>query len=114
AGHNRWSKVRNVKGPRDAERSRLFQRMTQMLRAAAREGGPEPALNPALAAVIQQCRDHNVPKATIEGALRSVRVSDRSVTTDHGTDHSPKPGASISGPQGTVGSMGNLHGHAPS
>uniref|UniRef100_A0A8C3UTJ6 Translational activator of cytochrome c oxidase 1 n=1 Tax=Catharus ustulatus TaxID=91951 RepID=A0A8C3UTJ6_CATUS len=76
AGHNRWSKVRNVKGPRDAERSRLFQRMSQLLRAAAREGGPEPSLNPALAAVIQQCRSHNMPKATIEGALRSVRVSD--------------------------------------
>ncbi|XP_032940431.1 translational activator of cytochrome c oxidase 1 [Catharus ustulatus] len=73
AGHNRWSKVRNVKGPRDAERSRLFQRMSQLLRAAAREGGPEPSLNPALAAVIQQCRSHNMPKATIEGALRSVR-----------------------------------------
>ncbi|XP_005533874.2 PREDICTED: translational activator of cytochrome c oxidase 1 [Pseudopodoces humilis] len=41
AGHNRWSKVRNVKGPRDAERSRLFQRMAQLLRAAAR--GERPA-----------------------------------------------------------------------
>ncbi|KAF4803528.1 hypothetical protein TURU_015354 [Turdus rufiventris] len=46
------------------------------------EGGPEPSLNPALAAVIQQCRGHNMPKATIEGALRSVRCpghTDRSV-----------------------------------
>ncbi|XP_066065536.1 translational activator of cytochrome c oxidase 1-like [Chamaea fasciata] len=73
AGHNRWSKVRHVKGPRDERRGRLFQRMAQLLRAAAAEGGPEAALNPALAAVLEQCRTHNVPKATIEAALRSVR-----------------------------------------
>ncbi|XP_059693649.1 translational activator of cytochrome c oxidase 1 [Haemorhous mexicanus] len=73
AGHNRWSKVRNVKGPRDAERSRLCEKMARMLRAAAREGGPEPSLNPGLAAVVAQCRALNVPKATIEGALRSAR-----------------------------------------
>ncbi|XP_053789232.1 translational activator of cytochrome c oxidase 1 [Vidua chalybeata] len=79
AGHNRWSKVRNVKGPRDAERSRLWQKMARMLRAAAREGGPEPSLNPELAAVVAQCRSLNVPKATIEGALRSARV----MTTAH-------------------------------
>ncbi|XP_068855150.1 translational activator of cytochrome c oxidase 1-like [Aphelocoma coerulescens] len=73
AGHNRWSKVRNVKGPRDAERSRLFQRLAQMLRAAAREGGPDPALNAALAAAVQQCRARNMPKASIEAALRRAQ-----------------------------------------
>ncbi|NXS33054.1 TACO1 oxidase, partial [Pomatostomus ruficeps] len=72
AGHNRWSKVRNVKGPRDAERSRLFQRLAQMLRAAAREGGPDPALNASLAAVVEQCRARNMPKASIEAALRGA------------------------------------------
>ncbi|NWW76838.1 TACO1 oxidase, partial [Climacteris rufus] len=72
AGHNRWSKVRNVKGPRDAERSRLFQRLAQMLRAAAREGGPDPSLNPSLANVVEQCRARNMPKASIEAALRGA------------------------------------------
>ncbi|XP_077645662.1 translational activator of cytochrome c oxidase 1 [Lonchura striata] len=73
AGHNRWSKVRHVKGPRDAERSRLRQRLARMLRAAAAEGGAEPALNPALAALLERCRSLNVPKATIENALRPER-----------------------------------------
>ncbi|XP_050182623.1 translational activator of cytochrome c oxidase 1 [Myiozetetes cayanensis] len=72
AGHNRWSKVRNVKGPRDAERSRLFQRLGQMLRAAAREGGSDPSRNAALAQVVEQCRARNMPKANIEAALRSA------------------------------------------
>ncbi|KAM6988705.1 translational activator of cytochrome c oxidase 1 [Passerculus sandwichensis] len=85
AGHNRWSKVRNVKGPRDAERGRLLEKMARMLRAAAREGGADPALNPALAAVVAQCRTLNVPKATIEGALRSVRVSCRTLNVPKAT-----------------------------
>ncbi|XP_068779432.1 translational activator of cytochrome c oxidase 1 isoform X4 [Struthio camelus] len=72
AGHNRWSKVRNVKGPRDAARSRLFQRLGAMLRVAAREGGPDPALNAQLANVVEQCRAKNMPKASIEAAVRGA------------------------------------------
>ncbi|KAM6288803.1 translational activator of cytochrome c oxidase 1 [Aegotheles albertisi] len=72
AGHNRWSKVKNVKGPRDLARSRLFQRLSVMLRAAAREGGPDPALNPQLANVVEQCRAKNMPKASIEAAIRGA------------------------------------------
>ncbi|NXJ86810.1 TACO1 oxidase, partial [Trogon melanurus] len=72
AGHNRWSKVRNVKGPRDTQRSRLFQRLATMLRVAAREGGPDPALNPQLANVVEQCRAKNMPKASIESAIHGA------------------------------------------
>ncbi|XP_064900374.1 translational activator of cytochrome c oxidase 1 [Columba livia] len=72
AGHNRWSKVRNVKGPRDAERSRTFQRLALLLRSAAREGGPDPALNPQLANVVEQCRANNMPKASIAAAIQSA------------------------------------------
>ncbi|XP_050769743.1 translational activator of cytochrome c oxidase 1 [Gymnogyps californianus] len=75
AGHNRWSKVRNVKGPRDAARSRLFQRLGLMLRTAAREGGPDPALNAQLANVVEQCRAKNMPKASIEAAIRGAERS---------------------------------------
>ncbi|KAM6364506.1 translational activator of cytochrome c oxidase 1 [Pluvialis apricaria] len=75
AGHNRWSKVKNVKGPRDAARSRLFQRLSMMLRTAAREGGPDPALNAQLANVVEQCRAKNMPKASIEAAIHGVERS---------------------------------------
>ncbi|XP_067170990.1 translational activator of cytochrome c oxidase 1 [Apteryx mantelli] len=78
AGHNRWSKVRNVKGPRDAARSRLFQRLGMMLRAAAKEGGPDPALNAQLANVVEQCRAKNMPKASIEAALRGAEKASSS------------------------------------
>uniref|UniRef100_A0A8V5GJA4 Uncharacterized protein n=1 Tax=Melopsittacus undulatus TaxID=13146 RepID=A0A8V5GJA4_MELUD len=79
AGHNRWSKVRTVKGPRDADRGRLFQRLSLRLRAAVKDGGPDPALNAPLANMIEQCRASNMPKssieAAIEGALRPTASS---------------------------------------
>ncbi|NXT01776.1 TACO1 oxidase, partial [Jacana jacana] len=75
AGHNRWSKVKNVKGPRDAARSRLFQRLGMMLRTATREGGPDPTLNAQLANVVEQCRAKNMPKASIEAAIRGAERS---------------------------------------
>ncbi|XP_069738301.1 translational activator of cytochrome c oxidase 1 [Phaenicophaeus curvirostris] len=76
AGHNRWSKVRNVKGPRDAARSHRFQRLAAMLRLAARAGGPDPALNAALAQVVEQCRASHMPKATIAAAIHGSERSE--------------------------------------
>ncbi|XP_014459619.1 translational activator of cytochrome c oxidase 1 [Alligator mississippiensis] len=72
AGHNKWSKVKNIKGPRDAKRSQIFQKLSMMLRFAVREGGPDPELNSNLANIIEQCRNNNMPKASIEMAIKGV------------------------------------------
>ncbi|XP_060112052.1 translational activator of cytochrome c oxidase 1 [Heteronotia binoei] len=69
AGHNKWSKVRHVKGPKDMARSRLFQKLSMLIRLAVREGGPNPELNTNLANIIEQCRSKSMPKASIEGAI---------------------------------------------
>lgn len=36
AGHNKWSKVKHVKGPKDMARSHLFQKLTMMIRLAVK------------------------------------------------------------------------------
>ncbi|XP_053121776.1 translational activator of cytochrome c oxidase 1 isoform X2 [Hemicordylus capensis] len=69
AGHNKWSKVKNVKGPKDTARSQLFQKFTMMIRVAVREGGPNPELNTNLANIIEQCRSKSMPKSSIEAAI---------------------------------------------
>ncbi|CAM4572469.1 unnamed protein product, partial [Caretta caretta] len=38
AGQNKWSKVKHIKGLRDTERSRLFQKLAMLLRFV-RKGG---------------------------------------------------------------------------
>nr|XP_060636302.1 translational activator of cytochrome c oxidase 1 [Anolis sagrei ordinatus]XP_060636303.1 translational activator of cytochrome c oxidase 1 [Anolis sagrei ordinatus]XP_060636304.1 translational activator of cytochrome c oxidase 1 [Anolis sagrei ordinatus] len=69
AGHNKWSKVKNVKGPKDLARARVFQKLTMMIRLAVKEGGPNPELNSNLANALEQCRNKSMPKSSIEAAI---------------------------------------------
>ncbi|XP_070708023.1 translational activator of cytochrome c oxidase 1 [Pempheris klunzingeri] len=72
AGHNKWSKVKHIKGPKDAARSRMFMKFGMMIRIAVREGGPNPDMNVNLAHILEQCRAKNMPKASIETAIKSA------------------------------------------
>ncbi|XP_061444605.1 translational activator of cytochrome c oxidase 1 isoform X4 [Rhineura floridana] len=69
AGHNKWSKVKNIKGPKDSARARVFQKLAMSIRLAVKEGGPNPELNSNLANIIEQCRSKSMPKSSIEAAV---------------------------------------------
>uniref|UniRef100_A0A8C6I2P3 Translational activator of cytochrome c oxidase 1 n=1 Tax=Mus spicilegus TaxID=10103 RepID=A0A8C6I2P3_MUSSI len=73
AGHNKWSKVRHIKGPKDMERSRIFSKLTLSIRLAVKEGGPNPENNSSLANILELCRSKNMPKSTIESALKTEK-----------------------------------------
>ena len=49
SGHSKWSSIKHKKGAADAKRGQLFTKLTRALIVAAREGGPDPAANLALA-----------------------------------------------------------------
>ncbi|KAJ8284325.1 hypothetical protein COCON_G00031750 [Conger conger] len=72
AGHNKWSKVKNIKGPKDAARSRIFTKYSLMIRVAVKEGGPNPNTNLQLANLVERCRSLNIPKASIETAIKGA------------------------------------------
>lgn len=72
AGHNKWSKVKNIKGPKDAARSRMFMKFALMIKIAVKDGGSNPDFNVNLAHVVEQCRSKNMPKASIEAAIKSA------------------------------------------
>ncbi|XP_024428992.2 translational activator of cytochrome c oxidase 1 isoform X2 [Desmodus rotundus] len=74
AGHNKWSKVRHIKGPKDTERSRIFSKLCLSIRLAVREGGPNPELNSQLAHILEVCRQKHMPKATIEASLKTEKT----------------------------------------
>ncbi|XP_053423872.1 translational activator of cytochrome c oxidase 1 [Nycticebus coucang] len=76
AGHNKWSKVRHIKGPKDAERSRIFTKLCLNIRLAVKEGGPNPELNSNLANILEVCRSKHMPKSTIEAALKMEKTKD--------------------------------------
>lgn len=44
AGHNKWSKVKHIKGPKDEARGRMFMKFGMMIRLAVKgKGGHESA-----------------------------------------------------------------------
>ncbi|XP_051894877.1 translational activator of cytochrome c oxidase 1-like [Pristis pectinata] len=73
AGHNKWSKVKHIKGPKDTAKSQMFAKLSIMIRFAVKEGGPNPEFNTQLANLIEQCRAKNMPKASIEAAIKGAK-----------------------------------------
>ncbi|MEQ2285086.1 hypothetical protein AMECASPLE_028259 [Ameca splendens] len=72
AGHNKWSKVKNIKGPKDEARGKMFMKFGMLIRIAVKEGGSNPDLNINLAHLLEQCRSKNMPKASIDAAVKSA------------------------------------------
>ncbi|XP_029954821.1 translational activator of cytochrome c oxidase 1 [Salarias fasciatus] len=72
AGHNKWSKVRHIKGPKDEARAKAFNKLGMMIKIAVKEGGSNPDLNLNLAHLLEQCRSKNMPKASIDAIIKSA------------------------------------------
>ena len=58
------------KGAQDARRAKLFTKLIRELTVAARSGSPEPAMNPRLRSALAAAKAANMPKDTIERAIR--------------------------------------------
>jgi YebC/PmpR family DNA-binding regulatory protein len=69
SGHSKWHSIRRQKGAVDAKRGQLFSKLTRAIIVAAREGGPDPAANLALANAIEKARENSMPKDNIERAI---------------------------------------------
>lgn len=69
AGHSRWAQVKHKKALTDAKKGQLFSKIVREIMVAAREGGPDQALNPRLRAAIERARSAGVPKENIGRAI---------------------------------------------
>lgn len=70
AGHNKWSKVKNVKGKEDAKRAKIFTKMSRMIMVAVREGGSDPEYNASLKMAIDKAKAENMPNDNIDRAIK--------------------------------------------
>ena len=69
SGHSKWHSIRRQKGAADAKRGQLFSKLVRAIIVAAREGGPDPSANLALANAIEKARESSMPKDNIERAI---------------------------------------------
>jgi len=69
SGHSKWASIKHKKGAADAKRGKLFTKLARAITVAARDGGPDPDGNPALATAVQKARDASMPKDNIQRAI---------------------------------------------
>ena len=70
AGHNKWSKVKHIKGAADAKRSKIFSKLAKEITIAARDGGGDPDLNARLRQAVTNAKKQSLPGNTIERAIK--------------------------------------------
>jgi len=69
AGHSHWARIKHKKGVTDARRGRLWSKLARIIIVAARAGG-DPRENLPLRYAIEKAREANMPKDTIENAIK--------------------------------------------
>jgi len=72
SGHSKWSTIKHKKGAKDAKRGKIFTKLIKELTVAVREGGPDPDGNPRLRLAIQNAKGANMPKDTIDRAVKKA------------------------------------------
>jgi YebC/PmpR family DNA-binding regulatory protein len=70
AGHSQFKNIMHRKGAQDKRRAKVFTKLIRELTTAARTGLPDPAANPRLRAAVTAARQSNMPKDTIDRAIK--------------------------------------------
>jgi len=70
SGHSHWATIKRKKGASDAKRGQVYTRLAREIVIAAREGGGDPDSNVRLRLAIEKARDQNMPKDSIERAMK--------------------------------------------
>jgi len=70
AGHSHWAGIKHKKAVLDAKRGKLWSKLARMIIVAAKSGGGDPAANLSLRYAIDKAKAANMPKDTIEKAIK--------------------------------------------
>ena len=71
AGHSKWANIKHRKERQDAKRGKVFTRLIKEITVAARLGGAgDPDMNPRLRLAVDKAQVANLPKDTIERAIK--------------------------------------------
>ena len=72
AGHSQFKNIMHRKGAQDVRRARQFAKLIREITVSARSGLPDPASNPRLRAATQAARQSNMPRDTIDRAIKKA------------------------------------------
>lgn len=92
SGHNKWSKIKHKKGAEDAKRSKIFSRLSKQITNESKIANGDTS-SPSLATAIEAAKKENMPKDTIDRAVKKGIDSD-TATLDPVTYETYGPGGS--------------------
>lgn len=72
AGHSKWANIQHRKKAVDAKRGKVFTRLNREISVAARRGGSDLESNPSLRLAVDKANGANMPKDTIERAIKKA------------------------------------------
>ena len=76
AGHSKFKNIMHRKGRADAQRSKLFSKLSRDITVAAKSGLPDPAANPRLRLAVNNAKAESLPKDVIQRAINKAAGGD--------------------------------------
>ncbi|SDK40409.1 YebC/PmpR family DNA-binding transcriptional regulator [Sediminibacillus albus] len=72
AGHSKWKNIQRRKNAQDAKRGKIFMKMAKEIFVAAKQGGGDPEMNPALRLAVDKAKANNMPNDNIDRAIKKA------------------------------------------
>ncbi len=72
SGHNKFSKIKNIKAKNDAATGKIYTKIGREIAVAVKEGGPDPNSNAKLKQVIAKARANNMPNDNITRSIKKA------------------------------------------
>jgi YebC/PmpR family DNA-binding regulatory protein len=92
AGHSKWANIKHRKGAQDAKRGKVFTKLIKEITVAAKIGGGDIGTNPRLRVAIDKAKGENMPRETIERAVKKGIGDLDGVNYEEGTFEGYGPG----------------------
>ena len=72
SGHSKWHNIPGRKNAHDAKRVKVYKKLSRESYMAAKAGGPDPSMNPALRLVVDKAKAANMPNDNVERAIKKA------------------------------------------
>ncbi len=72
SGHSKWSTIKRKKGANDAQRAKIFTKISRELTVVVKAGGPDPESNSKLKDIMAKARAANMPNDNIARTIKKA------------------------------------------
>ena len=90
SGHNKWSKIKHKKAASDAKKSKIYSKLVKLIQSESKDAKGDIS-SPGLRTAIDKAKAENMPKDTIDRAVKKGASSD-AASMEHVTYEAYGPG----------------------